>query len=343
MEGKVYEEIRTALEEKEANLSAWLEQASEEEKKLYLGPAAESAVDAQLETIENALEELEEGQLGMCEVCHGMVDENLLELDYTSCVCLEHYSEQQRRQLETELELSQNLQRALLPQQIPPITGLDIAAFSRPAQIVTGDYFDFVQFKDGSPGIVIADVSGHGVSAGMLMTSLQTAFQTLAPDAESPVDVLQRINRLFMHNIKLTTFVTVFFGKLDPESRTLSYASAGHPAFLYRASTDQDIWLARTAPAIGLVEDSHVGLAEIQLEPDDVLVLYTDGITEAMDANHFQFGEQALASVIRQNKQASAQALVSEILGSVKSHIKDSEVADDITLVVCKAVPQPVA
>ena len=132
--------------------------------------------------------------------------------------------------LRAELELSQNLQRALLPQQTPPISGLDIAAYSRPAQIVTGDYFDFVQFKDGLPGIVIADISGHGVSAGMLMTSLQTAFHTLVPESTSPVEVLERINRLYVHNIRLTSFVTVFFGKFDPASHILSYASAGHPA-----------------------------------------------------------------------------------------------------------------
>ena len=98
----------------------------------------------------------------------------------------------------------------------PRIPGLNVAAFSRPAQIVGGDYFDFVPFKDGGHGFVMADVSGHGVSASMLMTSLQTAFHTLVPGAESPLEVLERINHLYMHNINFTTFVTIFFGKLDP-------------------------------------------------------------------------------------------------------------------------------
>jgi sigma-B regulation protein RsbU (phosphoserine phosphatase) len=339
MEEKLYEDIRIALEEKEANLNDWLENASEEEKRLYLGPAGQGAVDAQIEHIDNALQELEQGRLGVCDVCHGMVDDNLLELDYTSCVCLDHYSDEQRRELEAELELSQTLQRALLPQQMPPISGLDIAAYSRPAQIVTGDYFDFVQFKDGLPGIVIADISGHGVSAGMLMTSLQTAFHTLVPDSISPVEVLERINRLYMHNIRLTSFVTVFFGKFDPASHILSYASAGHPAYLYRAHSDQDIWLDRTAPAIGLVEGAHIGLQEVELSPGDVLVLFTDGITEAMNSNHFQFGNEALARVIRQHKGSPARTIMSEILKSVNTHIQESAVSDDITLVVSKAVP----
>src|SRR5574338_370758 len=254
MEGKLFEDIRSALMEKQANLTEWLEQAPQEQKQVQLGTAEEEAVQQQLETIEIALDHIHEGVLGVCEVCHGVVDDNLLQMNYTACVCLEHYSDEQRRQLENELELSQTLQRALLPRQLPTIPGMEIAAFSRPAQIVTGDYFDFVHFKDGSPGLVIADVSGHGVSAGMMMSSLQTAFQTLAPEAFSPLEVIERINRLYIHNINLTTFVTVFFAKLDPASRSVSYANAGHPAYLYRAATDEDLWLRRTAPAIGLVE-----------------------------------------------------------------------------------------
>ncbi len=338
MEGKLFEDIRTALEEKQANLTEWLEQAPEDQKEVLLGPAEESEVQHQLEHIEVALDHLHQGVLGVCEVCHGVVDENLLQMDYTSCICLDHYSDEQRRQLENELELSQNLQRALLPRQIPSIPGMEVAAFSRPAQIVTGDYFDFVHFKDGSPGLVIADVSGHGVSAGMLMTSLQTAFQTLAPETYSPVEVIQRLNRLYIHNINLTTFVTAFFARLDLAARRLCYANAGHPAYLYRADTGQDLWLRRTGPAIGLVEEYPTGTAEVDLNPGDVLVLYTDGLTEAMNPDHRQFGDQALAEVIRRNPGASAQRLVNAIIGDLTSYIAGSDLADDLTLVVARAV-----
>ena len=113
---------------------------------------------------------------------NGMVDESLLQMDYTASVCLGDYSTQERRQLEDELELSQVIQRALLPQQVPDMTGFDIAGYSRPAQIIGGDYFDFLRFKDGAHGFVVADVSGKGISAGILMTSLQTAFHTIVPE-----------------------------------------------------------------------------------------------------------------------------------------------------------------
>ncbi|MGE5250337.1 MAG: SpoIIE family protein phosphatase [Bacteroidota bacterium] len=336
MAGTLFEDIRSALQEKQANLTEWLESTPEEQKQVQLGPAAEVAVEAQLETIETALEEIQEGTFGVCEICNEIVDGNLLQMDYTSCICLDHYSPAQRRQLEDELEFSQTLQRALLPQQTPVIPGLEIAAFSRPAQIVTGDYFDFVQFRDGSHGLVIADVSGHGVSAGMLMTSLQTAFHTLSPESDSPVQVLERLNRLYIHNIHLSTFVTVFFAKLDPAGGSLCYANAGHPVYLYRAATDEDLWLRRTGPAIGLVEDYPKTLDEVTLQKGDVLVLYTDGITEAMNSADLEFGSGALAQVIRDNKDASAEKLVTSLIGALGSYIGDSKIADDITLVVCK-------
>ena len=338
MESKVINDIRMALEQKQANLSLWTEVTPEEKKHLQLGTAEETAVIQQLEHISVALEEIQEGTLGVCDVCHGLVDENLLQMDYTSCVCLDHYSDEQRRALESELEISQSVQRGLLPQQVPSIPGLDIATFSRPAQIVTGDYFDFVHFKDGAPGLVIADVSGHGVSAGMFMTSLQTAFHTLAPDTISPLEVLERINRLYIHNINFTTFVTVFFARLEPLTRTLCYANAGHPALLYRAATGEFLSLQRTGPAIGLVEDYPFRLEEVQLQSGDILVLYTDGLTEAMDAQHHQFGDAALADAVRKNKDASAEGLVAGILEAVNSYIRGAALADDITLMVSKAV-----
>jgi hypothetical protein len=122
------------------------------------------------------------------------MDPELLQMDYTAAVCLGHFTDDELRQLENELELSQVIQRGLLPQQVPTIEGVNIAAFSRPAQILGGDYFDFIDFKNDTHGLVIADVSGHGVSAGMFMSSLQTAFHTLVPDATSPLEVLERID-----------------------------------------------------------------------------------------------------------------------------------------------------
>jgi len=337
METSIFNDIEKGLTEKRAHLIEWENCCSEEELEVVLGPQGEAAIEPHLHVIDTSIEKLKDGSLGICTVCHQAVDPNLLLMDYTACVCLDHYSEAERRQLESELELSQVVQRALLPQRMPSIAGMDVAAFSRPAQIVGGDYFDFLNFKDGSHGFVIADVSGHGVSAGMLMTSLQTAFHTLVPDNNSPVEVLRRINRLYIHNIHFTTFVTIFFSRLDPHTRTLTYANAGHnDALLYRRSRDEQVWLEPTGPAIGLIEEFKNESKDIQLENEDILLLYTDGVTEAFNSSGEQFGRQRLAEVIRQNGDQPAEGLIQKVLQTLTDFTDARPLEDDVTLVVYK-------
>lgn len=338
METSLVNDIKRGLSEKRVILDEWCESCSQAEMEARLGLGGETKLHEHLNVIDSSLQKLEEGVLGVCEVCHATVEPELLRMDYTAYVCLDHYSEQERRQLENELELSQVVQRALLPQRTPSITGLDISAFSRPAQIVGGDYYDFLQFKDGTHGFVIADVSGHGVSAGMLMTSLQTAFHTLVPENNSPVDVLERINRLYIHNINFTTFVTIFFSRFDLQTRTLTYANAGHnDAFLYQRGRKNEAWLGPTGAAIGLMEEFKVKRKDVQLEAGDILLLYTDGVTEAENLQKEQFGRDRLANMIRQNADLSANEIIQKILGAVNEFAAGTTLADDATLVVYKA------
>ncbi len=337
MSHNLMHDIQKGLDEKRLELGRWLETAPPGEKEILLGAQGESVVQTHLHVMDETLEKIGEGALGVCTVCHGIVDDNLLQMDYTSCVCLDHYSAQERRDLENELELSQVVQRALLPQQVPYMVGMDIAAFSRPAQIVSGDYFDFLRFNDGTHGLVVGDVSGKGMSAGMLMSSLQTAFHALVPESDSPVKVLEKINRLYIHNINFTTFATIFFGKIDPGKRTLAYASAGHnPAFLYRPTQKHGEWLQPTGAAIGLMEQFDVQLRNVQLESNDVLLLYTDGVTEAFDRQNQQYGPERLAGVIERNEGLPAGELIQKALGSLNDFVEGQLLQDDITLVVCK-------
>jgi sigma-B regulation protein RsbU (phosphoserine phosphatase) len=338
MQTSLINRIREGLLGKKETLEQWKVATPESEKQMELGFADETAVDAQLETMEDALQKMDEGVYGICEICHEAVDTELLQMDFTATVCLGHYSEDELRQLESELELSQVVQRALLPQQVPSIPHYDIAAFSRPAQIVTGDYFDFLEFEDGTRGFVIADVSGHGVSAGMLVGSLQTVFHTLTPETDSPVDVLQRINRLYINNINFTTFVTIFFAKLDPQTRMLSYASAGHnPPLLVRASTNEVAWLKPTAPAIGLIKDYFSRLDRVQLVEGDTLLLYTDGVIEALSPQgNEQFGYDRLAGIVQQNQGLPANELTQKIRQALNEFTQGNLPADDITMIVCK-------
>jgi sigma-B regulation protein RsbU (phosphoserine phosphatase) len=338
---EVINRIQESLETKRENLIHWLGSAPEEDKEICLaceGEVDEQGVQAHLQVIDSALEKATNQELGVCEVCHGRVEEKLLEMDYTACICLDDYSDEERRQLETELEMTQAVQRALLPRETPNIPGVDLAAFSRPAQIVGGDYFDFFRFRDGTHGMVIADVEGHGVSSGMLMSGLQTALHTLIPDNDSPVPVLERINRFYIHNINLTTFVTVFLSRFDPATRQLTYVSAGHnpPLWLHVNGRQELSWLKPTAAAIGLMEDYQVHAESLTLSPGDVLLLYTDGITEATNAGNEPFGINRLADVVQGNARQPAQELVRAVRQSLSAFCGDKPMEDDITMLVCK-------
>ena len=333
---ELYERIQEGLEEKQKEITEFLETAPEPEKDLCLG-SDEGCLENHLHVIETSLEKIDDHTLGICVVCHGYVDAQLLEMDYTAAVCLDHYSDEERRRLESELELSQVVQRALLPQRIPDIRGVELAAFSRPSEIIGGDYFDFFQFRDGTHGLVIADVSGHGVAAAMLMSSLQTAIRTMAPDTDSPAEILERINRFYIHNIHFTTFVTVFLARFDPVTRTLTYVNAGHnPPAVRRGASAEILWLKPTAPAIGLAEDFHARMESIGFSQGDSLLLYTDGVTEVLNISNEQFGQERLADLVHQHADRTAPDLLQAVRQAVSAFGGDRPLVDDVTMVALK-------
>jgi phosphoserine phosphatase RsbU/P len=332
----LYERIQEGLEEKQKEITEFLETAPETEIEVCLCND-ENSVEQHLQVIETSLEKIEDNTLGICVVCHGHVDSSLLEMDYTAMVCLDHYSDEERRRLESELELSQVVQRALLPQQVPSIRGVELAAFSRPSEIIGGDYFDFFEFRDGTHGLVIADVSGHGVSAAMLMSSLQTAIRTMAPDTDSPAEILERINRFYIHNIHFTTFVTIFLARFDPATLTLTYVNAGHnPPAVRRRANSSITWLKPTAPAIGLAEVFQARMETIGFSRGDSLLLYTDGVTEVLNFSNEEFGQERLAELVQQHADRSAPDLLQAVRQAVSVFGGDRPLVDDVTMVALK-------
>jgi sigma-B regulation protein RsbU (phosphoserine phosphatase) len=331
----LFQRIQFGLAAKRQNLTEFLESAPESKKELCCED--EHAVHSHLEVIDTALEEIEEHTFGVCAVCHGHVDPGLLEMDYTVSVCLDHFSDQERRRLEEELELSAIVQRALLPQIPPQIPGVELAAFSRPAAIVGGDYFDFFHYRDGSHGLVIADIPGHGVSSAMLMSSLQMAIRTMAPETDAPSEILERINRFYIHNINFTTFVTIFLARFDPVTHMLTYVSAGHnpPAIVSQRDIEVN-WLKPTAPAIGLSEEFRPRTECVTLEHGDILFLYTDGVTEAFNQVWEQFGSSRLADMLRKNAALSAADIIQTVRHGLDIFWDGHALEDDTTFVVLK-------
>jgi sigma-B regulation protein RsbU (phosphoserine phosphatase) len=331
----VFQRIQGGLTSKRQNVTEFLESAPEPKKELCC--KNEDQLHDHLQAIEVALDKVEDGTLGICTVCQRHIDPGLLELDYTRQVCLDHFSGPERRRLEEELRLSQIVQQGLLPQDPPTIPGVELAAFSRPAAIVGGDYFDFFHFRDGEHGLVIADVPGHGVSAGMLMSSLQTAIRTMAPETDSPAEILERLNRFYIHNIHFTTFVTIFLARFDSSAHKLTYANAGHnpPAVVHKRLSRLN-WLKPTSSAIGLVEDFHARAESLVFEHGDILFLYTDGLTEAINPALEHFGTQRLGELLRKNADLGASEIVQLFRQGLEDFADGQESEDDTTFVALK-------
>jgi sigma-B regulation protein RsbU (phosphoserine phosphatase) len=337
MDQGLLERVRDSLLAKRQALESWIDSSDPERVQVALGSEATSGLDRHLAVISSSLEQVDAGTLGTCVECHEPVEPELLQMDYTSCVCLTHLSDAEQRSLESELELAQTVQRSLLPQEVPSIPLVDVAAFSRPAQIVGGDYFDFFPFPDGRQGVVISDVAGHGMSSSLIMASLQTMLRTLSQDLNHPGELVARINHLCLHNIQFTTFISLFLAAYKPETRQLIYCNAGHnPPLLIRNQSGDHDWLAPSGPAIGLAEDSAYLDNSISVAPGDTLYMYTDGVTECGSPDGDLFGNQRLEDVVSATADRPAQEILYAVRTALETFASGRPLGDDVTMVVWK-------
>ncbi|MBN2202194.1 SpoIIE family protein phosphatase [bacterium] len=250
----------------------------------------------------------------------------------------ENLAEQER--LQKEMQVAQEIQHTLLPSTFPQIEGYEIASYYEAAREVGGDYFDFVEVDKDTLGIVVADVSGKGVPGSLIMTMIRTALRTEARGNKNAADVLARVNDFVINDMKRGMFVTVFYVILDSHNRTINYASAGHnPMILYRAQTNKSFYLNPRGFPIGLnlpdktLFRKSIESDTIHLKEGDVLIAYTDGVTEAMNAQREKFGEERFLSVIRKGGHMQVDPLVDRIREEIKEFTGGEAQSDDITLV----------
>ncbi len=232
-----------------------------------------------------------------------------------------------------EYEEARQIQQALMPKEIPQMPGLEISGSWRPARIVGGDYFDVYKFDASRLGLCIADVSGKGMPAALLMSNLQAVVKGLATENTSPKELLEKVNRVMCRNTTEAKFITLFYGLLDVDRKTLQYTSAGHnPPGLTREDGVQ-VRLEQGGLILGVFEESVYDQGEIDLRPGDRLVMFTDGLSEAVDGDGEEFGEKRLAEASRGNRQLSAEALHRCLLGRVTDFCR-GEFEDDATILV---------
>ncbi len=236
-----------------------------------------------------------------------------------------------------EIDIARGVQQRLFPQKLPKIDGLDCAGACRTAQGVGGDYYDFLALPEGRLGIALGDVAGKGIPAALLMASLQASLR--GQRLSGPSDLAQlmvNLNFLVHEASPENRYATFFYGEWDPGSRRLDYVNAGHnPPMLLRADGTLDR-LPATGPVIGLVEAGRFEQKSVVLRPGDILLVYSDGISEAMNSADEEWGEDALASAASSGRNGSAQALLDHLFTAADAFAAGALQHDDMTVVVVR-------
>lgn len=241
-----------------------------------------------------------------------------------------------QRQARSEIEIARHVQEKLFPQPVKQLKSIRYAARCVPARDVSGDYYDFLDLAPGALGFVLADVSGKGMAAALLMASLQAAFRSQTEVVRDGCELLRGINRLFYSSTPLEQYATVFFADYDDQSRTLRYVNCGHPAPLLVRANGEVERLHSTAPVVGLLSVWDCEQASLVLAPGDTLVAFSDGVTEAGIENEAEFGEERLIAAITDSRDANPERLVQEITDRVCAYAGSG--GDDCTVLVIRGV-----
>lgn len=249
-------------------------------------------------------------------------------------------AEQER--LEKELEIARTVQRNLLPQQKPEVPGYDVFGVCQPAKEVGGDYFDYVQIDDDRLGVVIADVAGKGTSASFYMAEIKGMILSLSELYNSPAKLLKVVNKCLFLNIDRRVFVTMIYGIIDRKTGEFTYARAGHNPILVKLCK-KNVVETRAPKGIGLglesgkIFDGVIVEDCISIKNGDAVLLYTDGVIEAMNKNRDEFGEVRLINLFASQNGLTAEKSCREILKEIKTFTKGSEQFDDIAMVMIKS------
>jgi serine phosphatase RsbU (regulator of sigma subunit) len=244
----------------------------------------------------------------------------------------------EKERLVREIEIAREIQQGFLPQVNPDIKGIEIAAISIPARMVGGDFYDFIPIDKDNWGLAIADVSGKGIPSALFMALSRALMRASASLDMSPDKALNHANILIRQDSKSNMFVTVFYAILDSKNMSLKYANAGHNPPLFIAGPDYDIALlkAQTMP-LGIMENIEATTQEIMLTKGDLVVLYTDGVTEAVNEFKESFEIERLEEIVKANRHLTANELIRKIEQDLKDFVGRQPQFDDITIMIIKA------
>jgi phosphoserine phosphatase RsbU/P len=245
-----------------------------------------------------------------------------------------------REKAKRELEIAREVQQRLFPQEYPPIPGLEYAGSCRPALGVGGDYYDFISLPDSHLGIAIGDVSGKGVPAALLMATLRAYLrgQTVRGNSDLAA-MMAHLNTLVYESSAANRYATFFYGQFEPGTRVFRYVNGGHnPPIVLRGDGETLVRLDTGGPAVGLLPSCTYAQGQVTLAPGDVLVAFTDGISEAMDATDTDWGEERLIEAIQSNRDLGPQDLITRIVCAADAFVAGAPQHDDMTVVAVRSV-----
>jgi sigma-B regulation protein RsbU (phosphoserine phosphatase) len=235
-----------------------------------------------------------------------------------------------------QLETAREVQSKLLPHSSPNLLGYDIAGICIPTDEIGGDYFDYIPLSHNRLGLAVADVSGHGIPAALVMTAFRALLRTKALGTSRPANIANAIDRLLPEFTGNKHFVTVLYAVLEAPSGDLTYISCGHPPPLLLRANGEVEKLNRHNPALGIFQNLHHTDEEVNLAAGDVLVLYTDGVIELMNRCNETFGTQRLVQVIQENQQLAAAEIILKVIQTTQVFSDDYGFLDDFTLVILR-------
>jgi sigma-B regulation protein RsbU (phosphoserine phosphatase) len=244
--------------------------------------------------------------------------------------------EKSLQKIQQEVQMARDIQTRLLPKAPPVVPGFDIAGKSVSAQNVGGDYFDFLEFRDGRLGLCLADVSGKGISASLLMANVQATVRGQSVLGNSAAQCLHNSNLQLYQSTDTDKYVTLFYGVLDAAKREMQYSNAGHnPPLLIK--NGQTTLLNVGGPVLGILPEAAFEEATISFDPGDLLLIYSDGYSEAMNHAFEEFGEDRLLAIAKQHANAPAAELIARIGEDVRKHCAGAAQTDDMTMIAVRA------
>lgn len=246
------------------------------------------------------------------------------------------YKSLEVKQFEKELEIAKGIQRTLLPQQVPDISGYDFAASNISSRQIGGDLYDFVEFSSNEVGVAIGDVAGKGIPGAMLMAALSASFREQVRKTRSTEQVLRYVNEALFDQTETDKFATFFYGILDPGSGEFTFTNAGHNPPILMRSTGKSENLSKGGSVIGFIKDLTFSHSSVKLESGDVIFMYTDGLSEAEDKNSIMFGDARIQASLAKYSHRSADKIIENLVNEVKKFTGIDHQEDDLTMVVIK-------